>query len=153
MAQRASAASHPARPTSVKKRPKGAFLLCAVCNDSKLQQVRVERSETTVPPAAPARRASTASHPARPTSEKKRPKSAFLLCAVCNDLKLQQVRVERSETTVPPAAPARRASAASHPARSTSVKKRPKSAFCYPATLNTTHARHPNKHQSIYYGG
>jgi hypothetical protein len=46
-----------------------------------LQQVRVERSETTEPLAATARRASEASHPARPTNVKKRPKGAFLLCA------------------------------------------------------------------------
>ena len=131
MAQRASAASHPARPTSVKKRPKGAFLLCAVCNDSKLQQVRVERSETTAPPAATARRVSAASHPARPTNVKKRPKGAFLLCAVCNDSKLQQVRVEHSETTSPPAAMAQRASAASHPARPTNVKSALKALFYY----------------------
>ncbi|EAC0856278.1 hypothetical protein D4587_06575, partial [Escherichia coli] len=38
-----------------------------------------ERSETTEPLAATARRASEASHPARPTNVKKRPKGAFLL--------------------------------------------------------------------------
>ncbi len=76
------AGSNPARPTNVKRRPKGAFLLCAELNDStklsgtilnnaaalarraslrmrrvSLQQVRVERSETTEPLAATARRA------------------------------------------------------------------------------------------------
>ncbi len=51
------AGSNPARPTNVKRRPKGAFLLCAELNDSNLQQVRVERSETTEPLAATARRA------------------------------------------------------------------------------------------------
>ena len=75
------AGSNPARPTSVKKRPKGAFLLCTGFFDSNLQQVRVERSETTEPFTATARRASEASHPARPTSVKRRPKGAFLLCA------------------------------------------------------------------------
>ena len=73
------AGSNPARPTNVKKRPKGAFLLSAILKDSNLQQVRVERSETTEPLAATARRASEASHPARPTNVKKRPKGAFLL--------------------------------------------------------------------------
>ncbi len=78
------AGSNPARPTNVKKRPKGAFLLSAILKDSNLQQVRVERSETTEPLAATARRASEASHPARPTNNvKKRPKGAFLLYAVC----------------------------------------------------------------------
>ncbi|ETJ45619.1 hypothetical protein Q604_UNBC00397G0001, partial [human gut metagenome] len=52
------AGSNPARPTNVKKRPKGAFLLSAILKDSNLQQVRVERSETTEPLAATARRAS-----------------------------------------------------------------------------------------------
>ncbi len=47
-----------------------------------LRQVRVERSETTEPFTATARRASEASHPARPTNVKKRPKGAFLLSAV-----------------------------------------------------------------------
>ena len=100
------AGSNPARPTNVKRRPKGAFLLCAELNDStklsgtilnnaaalarraslrmrrvSLQQVRVERSETTEPLAATARRASKASHPARPTNVKRRPKGAFLLSA------------------------------------------------------------------------
>ncbi len=51
------AGSNPARPTNVKRRPKGAFLLCAELNDSNLPQVRVERSETTEPLAATARRA------------------------------------------------------------------------------------------------
>ncbi|KJU51069.1 hypothetical protein SEEH0138_20927, partial [Salmonella enterica subsp. enterica serovar Heidelberg str. 92-0138] len=36
--------------------------------DSNLPQVRVSRSETTEPLAATARRASKASHPARPTN-------------------------------------------------------------------------------------
>ena len=76
------AGSNPARPTNVKKRPKGAFLLSAVLNDLNLQQVRVERSETTEPLTATARRASEASHPARPTNVKKRPKGAFLLSAL-----------------------------------------------------------------------
>ena len=80
------AGSNPARPTNVKKRPKGAFLLSAGFKDSNLRQVRVERSETTEPLAATARRASEASHPARPTNVKKRPKGAFLLSAIC-DLK------------------------------------------------------------------
>ena len=62
------AGSNPARPTNVKRRPKGAFLLCAKFNDSNLQQVRVERSETTEPFTATTRRASEASHPARPTN-------------------------------------------------------------------------------------
>ena len=77
------AGSNPARPTNVKKRPKGAFLLSEIFKDSNLQQVRVERSETTEPLAATTRRASEASHPARPTNVKKRPKGAFLLCAIC----------------------------------------------------------------------
>ncbi|HHV1708146.1 TPA: hypothetical protein ACUKDC_000678, partial [Escherichia coli] len=64
---------------NVKKRPKGAFLLSAILKDSNLLQVRVERSETTEPLAATARRASEACHPARPTNVKKRPKGAFLL--------------------------------------------------------------------------
>ena len=33
------AGSNPARPTNVKKRPKGAFLLSAILKDSNLQQV------------------------------------------------------------------------------------------------------------------
>ncbi|MBT0584265.1 hypothetical protein, partial [Klebsiella pneumoniae] len=81
------AGSNPARPTNVKRRPKGAFLLCAELNDSNLQQVRVERSETTEPLAATARRASLR----------------------MRRVSLQQVRVERSETTEPLAATARRA--------------------------------------------
>jgi len=56
-------------------------LLSADPEDSNLRQVRVERSETTEPFAATARRASEASHPARPTNVKKRPKGAFLLSA------------------------------------------------------------------------
>ena len=40
------AGSNPARPTNVKRCPKGAFLLCTEFKDSNLQQVRVERSET-----------------------------------------------------------------------------------------------------------
>ena len=51
--------------------------------DENLPQVRVERSETTEPPAATARRASEASHPARPTNVERRPKGAFLLCVKC----------------------------------------------------------------------
>ncbi|POT58102.1 hypothetical protein C3432_09275 [Citrobacter amalonaticus] len=43
---------------------------------------RVERSETTEPFTATARRASEASHPARPTSVKRHPKGAFLLSAI-----------------------------------------------------------------------
>ena len=117
------AGSNPARPTNVKRRPKGAFLLCAKFNDSNLQQVRVERSETTEPFTATTRRASEASHPARPTNVKRRPKGAFLLCTKFNDSNLQQVRVERSETTEPFTATARRASETSHPARPTNVKE------------------------------
>jgi hypothetical protein len=63
-ARRASKASYPARPTNVKRRPKGAFLLCAKFNNSNLRQVRVEQSETTESLAATARRASKASYPA-----------------------------------------------------------------------------------------
>ncbi len=48
-------------------------------------------SETTEPLAATARRASEASHPARPTNVKKRPKGAFLLSAILKDSNLQQV--------------------------------------------------------------
>jgi len=40
--------------------------------DENLPQVRVERSETTEPLAATARRASKASHPARPTNVERR---------------------------------------------------------------------------------
>ena len=76
------AGSNPARPTNVKRRPKGAFLLCAEINDSNLQQVRVERSETTEPFTATARRASEASHPARPTNVKEGAGGAFLLSAI-----------------------------------------------------------------------
>jgi hypothetical protein len=57
-------------------------LLSAGFKDSNLRQVRVERSETTEPLAATARRASEASHPARPTNVKKRPKGAFLQSAI-----------------------------------------------------------------------
>ncbi|WP_233424131.1 hypothetical protein, partial [Pluralibacter gergoviae] len=123
------AGSNPARPTNVKRRPKGAFLLCAILDDSNLLQVRVERSETTEPLAATALRTSEASHPARPTNVKRRPKGAFLLCAILDDSNLLQVRVERSETTEPLAATALRTSEASHPARPTNVKRRPKGAF------------------------
>ena len=79
------AGSNPARPTNVKRCPKGAFLLCTEFKDSNLQQVRVERSETTEPFTATARRASEASHPARPTNVKRRPKGAFLLCVEFNN--------------------------------------------------------------------
>ena len=89
------AGSNPARPTNVKKRPKGAFLLSAVREDSNLRQVRVERSETTEPLVATARRASKASHPARPTNVKKRPKGVFLLSANRKDSNLRQVRVDK----------------------------------------------------------
>ncbi|EYI31473.1 hypothetical protein SEEH1584_20651, partial [Salmonella enterica subsp. enterica serovar Heidelberg str. 41584] len=68
--------------TNVKKRPKGAFFAICDMEDSNLPQVRVSRSETTEPLAATARRASKASHPARPTNVKKRPKGAFLLSAI-----------------------------------------------------------------------
>ena len=47
------------------------------------------------------------------------------------DENLLQVRVERSETTEPPAATARRASEASHPARPTNVKMALAALFCY----------------------
>ena len=117
------AGSNPARPTNVERRPKGAFLLCAIRQDENLLQVRVERSETPEPPAATARRASETSHPARPTSVERRPKGAFLLCAI------RQVRVERSETPEPFATTAGRASETSHPARPTNVERRPKGAF------------------------
>ena len=97
------AGSNPARPTNVKKRPKGAFLLCAKFNNSNLRQVRVEQSETTEPLAATARRASKASYPARPTNVKRRPKGAFLLCAKFNNSNLRQVRVEQSKLScIPP---------------------------------------------------
>ena len=39
------AGSNPARPTNVKRRPKGAFLLCTELNDSNLLQVRQNRRE------------------------------------------------------------------------------------------------------------
>ena len=76
-ARRASKARYPARPTNVKRRPKGAFLLCAEFNDSNLRQVRVEQGETTEPLAATARRASKARYPARPTNVKRR---LFAIC-------------------------------------------------------------------------
>jgi len=50
-----------------------------------LRQVRVERSETTGPFAATARRASEASHPARPTNVKMALAALFLLSAVPKD--------------------------------------------------------------------
>ncbi|AGS28727.1 hypothetical protein JYW73_004452 [Salmonella enterica subsp. enterica serovar Newport] len=50
--------------------------------DSNLPQVRVERSETTEPFTATARRASEASHPARPTNVKEGAGGAFLLSAI-----------------------------------------------------------------------
>ncbi len=122
-------ASHPARPTNVKRRPKGVFLLCTEFNDSTELSGAILNNATAL-----ARRASEASHPARPTNVKRRPKGVFLLCTEFNDstelsgailnnatalarraslrmrrVYLQQVRVERSETTEPPAATARRA--------------------------------------------
>ncbi|OSJ42320.1 hypothetical protein K792_23684, partial [Salmonella enterica subsp. enterica serovar Newport str. SHSN002] len=56
----------------------------AICDmeDSNLPQVRDSRSETTEPLAATARRASEASHPARPTNVKKGAGGAFLLSAI-----------------------------------------------------------------------
>jgi hypothetical protein len=62
-------------------------------NDSNLPQVRAERSEAAEPFTAMTRRASEASHPARPTNAKKRPKGAFLLSAICdlNDSSLKQI--------------------------------------------------------------
>ncbi|WP_273968074.1 hypothetical protein, partial [Enterobacter cancerogenus] len=57
-------------------------------NDSNLQQVRAERIEAPEPFTATARRASEASHPARPTNVKKRPKGAFLLSAIPEELSL-----------------------------------------------------------------
>ena len=65
------AGSNPARPTNVKKRPKGAFLLSAICKIRTCRRFGVERSETTEPFTATARRASEASHPARPTNVKR----------------------------------------------------------------------------------
>ena len=65
------AGSNPARPTNVKKRPKGAFLLSAICKIRTCRWFGVERSETTEPVTATARRASEASHPARPTNVKR----------------------------------------------------------------------------------
>ena len=99
------AGSNPARPTNVKRRPKGAFLLCAEYNDSNLRQVRVERSETTEPLAATARRASEASHPARPTNVKEGAGGAFLLCAEYNDSSLMALRLSGLHFTVTPRRP------------------------------------------------
>ena len=65
------AGSNPARPTNVKRRPKGAFLLSAICKIRTCRRFGVERSETTEPVTATARRASEASHPARPTNAKR----------------------------------------------------------------------------------
>ncbi|KDS10000.1 hypothetical protein SEEH4319_02556, partial [Salmonella enterica subsp. enterica serovar Heidelberg str. RI-11-014319] len=61
--------------------------------DSNLPQVRVSCSETTEPFTATARRASEASHPARPTNVKEGAGGAFF--AICNmeDSNLSQVRV------------------------------------------------------------
>ena len=59
------AGSNPARPTNVKKRPKGAFLLSAIYKIRICRRFGVERSETTEPFTATARRASEASHPAQ----------------------------------------------------------------------------------------
>ncbi|EPA9911704.1 hypothetical protein ACQ9QE_003465, partial [Cronobacter sakazakii] len=65
----------------VKRRPKGAFLL--ICMPKRFEPAagsgRAIYGEATEPLAATARRASEASHPARPTSVKRRPKGAFLL--------------------------------------------------------------------------
>ncbi len=119
------AGSNPARPTSVKRRPKGAFLLSTILKDSNLQQVRVEQSETTEPLAATARRASVSESSCTTHQCKRRPKGAFLLSTILKDSNLQQVRAEQSETTEPLAATARRASKASHPARPTRVERRP----------------------------
>jgi len=60
-------------------------LLCVIRQDENLLQVRAERSETTEPLAATTRRASEASHPARPTNVERRPKGAFLLCVIRQD--------------------------------------------------------------------
>jgi len=49
---------------------KALFCYLPFSKDSNLPQVRVERSETMEPLAATARRASEASHPARPTNFK-----------------------------------------------------------------------------------
>jgi len=126
-ARRASEASHPARPTNVKKRPKGAFLLSAIwtirtCGRFGPNAVRHRSHKAT------ARRASEASHPARPTNVKKRPKGAFLLSAIwtirtCSRFGPNTVRHRSRKAT------ARRASEASHPARPTNAKRRPKGAF------------------------
>lgn len=62
--------------------------------DENLPQVRVERSETTEPPAATARRASEASHPARPTNVERHPKGAFLLSAKAKNSNLRS-RLQR----------------------------------------------------------
>ena len=134
------AGSNPARPTNVKRRPKGAFLLCAEFNDSNLRQVRVEQGETTEPLAATARRASKARYPARPTNVKRRPKGAFLLCAKFNNSNLRQVRVEQSETTEPLAATARRASKASYPASHHTYSLHPYCCFCTPRPPPLKHA-------------
>ncbi len=125
------AGSNPARPTNVKKRPKGAFLLSAICKIRTCRRFGVERSETTEPFTATARRASEASHPARPTNVKRRPKGAFLLSAICKIRTCGRFGVERSETTEPVTATARRASEASHPARPTNVKRALAAPFCY----------------------
>ncbi|WP_428829703.1 hypothetical protein [Salmonella enterica] len=68
------------------------MLFCDM-EDSNLPQVLDSRSETTEPLAATARRASEASHPARPTNVKEGAGGAFF--AICNmeDSNLPQVWV------------------------------------------------------------
>jgi hypothetical protein len=67
-------------------------------DDSNLLQVRAERSEAPEPFTAMAQRASEASHPARPTNVKKRPKGAFLLSATLTNL-LTQANSRSADTS------------------------------------------------------
>ena len=82
------AGSNPARPTNVKKRPKGAFLLSAIYKIRTCRRFESTKLSGTIlnNAAALARRASLR----------------------MRRVSLQQVRVERSETTEPLAATARR---------------------------------------------
>ena len=77
------AGSNPARPTNVERRPKGAFLLCAIREGFEPAAGRVERRETALPEATTRQGKAEPSHPARPTHVERRPKGAFLLSAIC----------------------------------------------------------------------
>ena len=99
--------SHPARPTNVERRPKGAFLLCKIGRMRTCSRFESSQRDNVASGNGPEGEAEP-SHPARPTSVERRPKGAFLLCKIGRIRTCSRFESSASETTLP-AATARRA--------------------------------------------